>query len=168
MALWFTRDQMHDEDSKLIQQMVGALRHIPCSLTWDSWGLHSGDKDTTAEPCTRQSGDCSEDISTLPTYFLPLVASTNMYWVSDKDGKSEGRLEVEQKSTRDLGEGEGYHEKLSGFDVRVARLSSTGLYVTPDIGILTPNHMYKEFILFCTLFSTLCWALMKSVGSDAT
>ena len=153
MALWFTRDQMHDEDSKLIQQMVGALRHIPCSLTWDSWGLHSGDKDTTAEPCTRVSGDCSEYISTLPTDFLPLAASTNMYWVSAKDGNREGLLEFEQKSTRDLSEGERNHEKLSGFDVRVARLTSTGLYVTPDIGTLTTKPNIRN--IFCSVHSSV-------------
>eukprot|EP01018_Ginkgo_biloba_P005108 Gb_04248 [translate_table: standard] len=145
LTMWFTRDSSHNEDVKLINQLSDRLYlfynntdvgdYHSCSL------VHRGKEIVSLDSNSKTGEDkfISEDVGNLnfsgylpfssdsiPLDWLPLPASSNMYWVNP-----ETPIE-EEAYDHFFDPEESASQNDSGFDIRWARISRLGFELCFD------------------------------------
>ncbi|KAG0623529.1 hypothetical protein M758_3G181000 [Ceratodon purpureus] len=177
MALWFTRDQAHDEDKKLIDQLMNAMPllrkekddssdSLMNDLCGENYGIApqpsqekeesegNADKDFTMTPMQFQSapGD-----AILRDYFVPAPASTNMYWVT--------KSETVSSAPRNVGCETAYEtitpNSNQEYDVRVKRLATLGFHCDyePDSMLEKPLKLKYHHQCIAYEFANILHAL---------
>lgn len=165
LALWFTRNSTHDEDKKLLDQLVNVMARIPVERGKLSVSLQEElrvqNAGISSQPSQGQEGsevnledqpspgNQNENLVTTNTVtktplhscFVPLPASTNMYWVSES--------KVELKLGQDVGDGGASGntslEDDQGYYICVERLASLGFQCIEqlDVSDSTPDKPVK-------------------------